>query len=376
MDMVKKNITIAITGGHVTPALALISEIRRMHPDWNLIWIGRRTALEGVNIESEEYRLIRKQGIRFLALTAGRFTRLWSFKTIYSLVKIPVGYVQALFYVARERPTIIVSFGGYIALPVVAAGAMLGIDCITHEQTHAPGLANRIIARFAKRVCVSFPETRAWFTKTKTVVTGLPIRRELLTAAKFLQTPVTGSLPVLYITGGGTGAVTLNAVMFPAIRRLTKTFIVIHQTGHPSFAQASRLRDDLPIVQKKHYIIAPYFDIGDLSGVLREAHIVIARAGANTVGELAAIGKVAILVPLPWSAAGEQRENASWLATNGGAVVLDQPGLTDARVQRSIHEIMTNYVNYQDRAARLARTFPRNGSLLLLGEIEHAIASI
>ena len=376
MDAAKKVSTIVITGGHVTPALAVVSEIRRVHPDWRILWIGRRTALEGIAIESEEYRLVRKQGIRFLTLTTGRFTRQWSLNTISSLVKIPVGYVQALFWLARVRPTIIVSFGGYVALPVVVAGAILRIPSITHEQTHVPGLANRIIAGLVGRICVSFPETSARFAKDKTVVTGLPIRHELLAAAKPLQTSAMEPTPVVYITGGSTGAVSLNTIVFPVVTHLTKTYIVIHQTGHPSFEQARSIRDDLPIVQKKRYIIAPFFDIEDLGGILRPARIVIARAGANTVWELALLAKVAILVPLPWSAGGEQKANALWLAQNGGAVVLDQQGLTDAKMERTIHAMMANYTRYQERAQRLSRTVPRKGSERFVEEIEQIVTSI
>lgn len=374
--MVRTTTTIAITGGHATPALAVVSEIKRLHPTWNLIWIGRRTALEGTRTESEEYRLVRKRGIRFLTLTAGRFTRLWSIRTILSLIKVPLGYMQALFYLIRERPTIIVSFGGYIALPVVLAGAVLGIPSITHEQTQVPGLANRIIARFARRICVSFFESLGWFPKNKTVVTGLPVRRELLAAAKSAPIRPTGSFPVLYITGGSTGAITLNSIVFPAIRQLTKTFTVFHQTGHPSFGQASRVRDSLPEAQKRRYVIVPFLGTEGVGQMLGSAQIVIARAGANTIGELAMLGNVAILVPLPWSAGGEQRSNALWLAQNGGAVILDQEGLTGETVERTIHELMADYASYQERASRLTRTFPRNGSERLVGEIEQIVASI
>lgn len=374
--MVKKNVTIAMTGGHVTPGLAVVSEIRRLHPEWRILWIGRRTALEGITVESEEYRLVTKQGIRFFTLTTGRFTRLWSIRTLFSLIKIPIGYAAALFWLARVRPAIIVSFGGYIALPVVTAGAMLGIPSLTHEQTLAPGLTNRIIAGLVDRICVSFPETRARFAKGKTVVTGLPIRGELLAAAKPLRLTQTESLPVVYITGGSTGAVSLNTVVFPLVTHLTEIYTVIHQTGHPSFTQAMRVRDELPMAQKERYRIAPFFDIEDLAGILSRARIVIARAGANTVGELAALGKVAILVPLPWSAGGEQKANALWLAQNGGSVVLDQQGLTDEAMERAIHEMMANYVRYQERAKRLVRTFPRDGSERLVEEIEQIVSSI
>lgn len=370
MKKTNEQIKLCITGGHITPAIALVEEVQRIHPDWEIVCIGRRFALEGEGIESQEMKLLGNYHIRFLPLTAGRLTRVLTLTTLWSLAKFPIGYFQAFRYLMREKPTLIVSFGGYIALPVVVAGVLLGIPCVAHEQTHVPGLANRIIARFAKRICVSFPEVASQFARAKTVVTGLPIRKGLFQPPQIISPSFDSSHELIYITGGSTGAVSLNALLFPLIRRLTQTYMVVHQTGNSSFVTALHVREDLSQKQKDRYVVSQTFDIQQLSWIFSHATLVIGRSGANTVGELAALGKVAVLVPLPWSAGGEQKKNALWLVRHGGAVILDQERLTPHALQQAIEATLKNIMQYQQKAKRLKEQFPRDGAHRLLREIE------
>jgi UDP-N-acetylglucosamine--N-acetylmuramyl-(pentapeptide) pyrophosphoryl-undecaprenol N-acetylglucosamine transferase len=309
-----------------------------------------------------------------VSITAGRLQRRFTLQTIPSVLKIPIGFVQACVYCIRERPSLIVSFGGYVSLPVAIAGWLCGIAVITHEQTLVAGLANRIIARIAKRVCVTFPETLAHFPKGKAVYTGLPVREGLFfppdTSPFALDTK---QYPLIYVTGGGTGAQSLNRLLFPVLPSLLKRYTIVHQTGEISFVEAQKIRESLPGNYKNRYIARSYIPTPTLSWILAHASLVVGRSGANTVMELAALGKVAILVPLPWSAGGEQQENAAWLVRNGGAIILTQRELTPKGFEQTIEAASGNLAPLQKRADAFAMHIPRDGTRRLIREIEHIL---
>jgi len=290
-----------------------------------------------------------------------------SWQTIPSILKIPVGCIQALWYCIREKPSLIVSFGGYVALPVAIAGWLCRIPVITHEQTLVPGLANRIIARIARRVCVTFPETLPRLPKGKAVITGLPMREGLFTPPK--KSPFVldrEHYPMIYVTGGGTGAQSLNRLLFPILPELLKKYTIVHQVGDASLVEAQ-------IIHNERYIVASYFSLTTVSWIFAHAALVIGRSGANTVMELAALGKVALLVPLPWSGGGEQQENAAWLVQNGGAVVLKQAELTPQILEHTIKATWANLASFQQRADACAQHIPRDGTKRLVREIEHIL---
>jgi UDP-N-acetylglucosamine--N-acetylmuramyl-(pentapeptide) pyrophosphoryl-undecaprenol N-acetylglucosamine transferase len=360
-----KKIIIAMCGGHITPALALIDALKDAG---SIVFFGRKYAIEGSRAQSAEYRLITERGIPFIPIAAGRLQRRITWRTIPSLLKIPVGCMQALWYCIRSRPSLIVSFGGYVALPVAIAGWICRIPVITHEQTLVPGLATRLIAGFARRVCVTFPETLPHFPKGKAVYTGLPMREELFHPPK--KAPVSLTIqeyPLMYITGGGTGARSLNRLLFPLLAELLKTYTIVHQVGDASLIEAQKIHHD-------RYIAASYFPLTTVSWILAHAALVVGRSGANTVMELAALGKVGVLVPLPWSAGGEQQANAAWFVAHGGGIVLDQRRLTPRLLADAIADVQKNSESFKTRAAAFAPEVPRDGARLLLHEIKQVIA--
>lgn len=365
-----------ICGGHVTPAIATIDILTR-DKNIDIVFIGRKYAMEGDRHISAEYTLIQEKSVRFLPIIAGRLQRTFSVQTIPSLLKIPAGFIQAVRYCLTEHPVLIVSFGGYVALPVALAGWLLHIPVITHEQTLAPGLANRIIERIATRVCVTFDETLQKFTKEKTIVTGLPMREELFSPSKTAPYVMeTKKYPLLYITGGSTGAHTLNRLLFPVIGELVKKYTVIHQTGSFSHDAAVAIRSALPENARARYIIESFTTLPQLSWILGHAFFVIGRSGANTTMELSALGKVAILVPLPWSAGNEQLLQAKWLAIHGGAVVVEQNTLTSTTVLKHIQEVEKSYDELHKRAEVFAPSIPRDGAARLAQEIQNRFKSL
>ncbi|MFZ5844869.1 MAG: UDP-N-acetylglucosamine--N-acetylmuramyl-(pentapeptide) pyrophosphoryl-undecaprenol N-acetylglucosamine transferase [Patescibacteria group bacterium] len=364
-----KKYKVFVTGGHLTPAMAVIEELTKETKRWEIVFIGRIHQLEGDQGLSEEYRIIKKLGLKFLPLTTGRFTRVFSFETLISLSKIPLGLVTAFRYCLEEKPGIIISFGGYLALPVVVAGAILGIPTITHEQTRAIGLANRVISFFARRICVSYREMVRQFPPHKTVFTGLPIRRQIFDPPREISLTILLNYPLLYIMGGTTGASSLNELVYPGLAGLTTKYMVVHQTGRLSYERALSFRQKLSQAQQEHYLPVPYLDTLEHAWVLSRAALVVGRSGANSVGEIAATGKVAVFIPLPWSAGGEQQKNARYLVDRGSAVMLNQQKLDPLALVATIEETFSHLSQYQKRAEEIAREFPRDGARLFVKEI-------
>ncbi|MBI3577718.1 UDP-N-acetylglucosamine--N-acetylmuramyl-(pentapeptide) pyrophosphoryl-undecaprenol N-acetylglucosamine transferase [Candidatus Gottesmanbacteria bacterium] len=344
--------TIFITGGHVTPAIAVIEEIRKRKLPWRIVFVGRKNALEGEKTVSPEYSEITGMGIPFLSLVAGRITRTVTPFIFLSWLKIPFGFFQAFWYVALYRPKLVISFGGYVAVPMAIAAAVFRIPVVTHEQTLRLGLANRIISIFAKKVFYSF-------------VTGLPVRQALFHPPANPTFKIPKDKPILYITGGSTGAVSLNERLHPLLKDMRHTWCIIHQLGQQSH------REELGDT----YVTAPYFSTTDVAWIYKHADLVIARAGANTVWELAALGKIALLVPLPWSAAEEQRKNAQWLAAKGSAVVLEQRDATAERLKQIIDEMIKNKSQRLAAAKELSAHMPRDGAKRMVDEIATMVAA-
>ncbi len=366
---------IFITGGHLTPALAVVDEIIRQKLPWEILFIGRTYALEGSSDTSKEYEEIQKRHILFLPLVAGRISRVFTFWSLVSWVKIPFGFLQAFWYVVLYRPDFILTFGGYIAFPVALAGWICHIPIITHEQTMRMGLANKMISIMAKKVLVSFEQTIPNNHISKYVMTGLPIRHELFSPPSDPSFSISDKTPVLYITGGSTGAVTLNELLFPLIEKLITRYIVIHQTGVSSFHTAEQLKITIPKPGQNRYIISPHFGVSDVAWIYKHADMVIGRSGANTVCEMAAFGKIALLVPLPWSANGEQLENANWLARDGGAYVVMQKDANSVSIYNALTSLWSNRKTLGVKAHTLSIKYSADGAAKIVDVLAHNVLS-
>lgn len=353
--------TILITGGHITPALATIDEIQSRFPHWNIRFVGRKTALEGTSTASEEYRMVQALGIPFVPIDAGRVKRDGSLWTLWSLCKIPIGLAQSFWYIWRQKPDIVLSFGGYVAVPVVIAAWISHIPVVTHEQTTQPGLANRFIARVARVVCTSFPKQEKQFF-AKTTHTGLPIRKSLFVQVSHSAFSVEKTVPMVFITGGSTGSMSINTVVYRALPDLLRRYTIIHQTGRLSIDMAAREKSLLPKHLSHRYIPVPYLDLEDYRWVVQHADLMVGRSGANTVMEAAALGKIAVWIPLPWAANNEQKSNAQFLVDAGSAMILPQRILSTATLLASVASMLEKQDMYLARASTLAGTIPQHAA--------------
>ena len=365
--------TLFISGGHMTPAVAVIDEIRERKLPWDIVFIGRKNSLEGTRIESVEYQEMKRRGIPFEPLVTGRISRVLTPWAVWSVLKIPIGLIQAMYYVVRHRPVLVLSFGGYIGAPVVVAARLFNIPIVVHEQTRVMGLSNRLIAKLARVVLLSYSSNHG--DGRKVYYTGLPIRKELFHPPKHPSFQIGSEKPILYFTGGSTGAVTLNDALFPIIETLIHDWTIIHQTGAVSYAKALALKAMLPKNVKDRYIVSHYFSVSDVSWILCQATIVVGRSGANTVGELAALGIVSILIPLPWSGANEQQENAWWLQSQGAAIVVPQDRDTGKQIIAAINTLTSHRKTYQDAAQTLQQSIPKDASSSLVDKLVKIIGS-
>lgn len=330
----KKNYSskIVITGGHLTPALATLNELKKKGYN-KIFWIGVKKNQAGNSKETAEYLTIAKESIPFFSLRTGKLIRNWEFSTFFYGLKqcflIPVGFFNALILILRIRPAIVISFGGFLALPVVFWANLFRIKIVTHEQTQILGLANKIIAKLANKVLISWKSSEKFFPKAKTVFTGNPIRREILYSKSLTLTrDFDKTRPILFVMGGNQGSHHINDKIFEILPKLLEDFNVIHQTGNSEatgdYTKALRIKESLNSFVSLRYNVKDYISSEEIGEALNSSTIIICRAGANTVTELLAIGKLSIIIPLPKSSYNEQVKNALLIESTGLGYYLPQ----------------------------------------------------
>lgn len=346
MTSIKK---ILITGGHVTPALAVIDRLKERSNYLHVVFVGRKyTSDSEKHLESFEYKEVSARRIPFIHLSTGRLTRIISFNTIKNLFYIPKGFLSAWRILKEEKPNAILSFGGYIALPIAFAAKLQKIPVYTHEQTIVPGLANTYIAQFANTIFLSFPESAMYFKNKNIVLSGNPLRNSIFKHAKsFLRKK---DKPCIYVTGGSLGAHAVNTMVEGILSELLEQYYVIHQTGNVKefhdFERLSTLRDALPQELKERYIVREHISDDEIGSIYNEADLVIGRAGANTFFEVIALQKPTIFIPLPWSAHDEQEHHAQiFKKYKTGEVVHQSEG--SAQLLKIVNQILTKKEEYK-----------------------------
>jgi UDP-N-acetylglucosamine--N-acetylmuramyl-(pentapeptide) pyrophosphoryl-undecaprenol N-acetylglucosamine transferase len=290
-------------------------------------WIGSHHGIEA--------RRVPAAGIPYFPIRTGKLRRYWSLRNVGDLAfNVPAGLVQAGLVLRRARPRVVFATGGFVALPVALAAASTGISVVVHEQTAVPGLANRITARVARRIAITFEASARWFPADRVVVTGNPLRPELRAGsradatARFRLDP---ALPLAYITGGALGAHRINRVVGETLARLLERAQLIHQcgdnaeTGDRAWLESKRA--SLPAALAARYHVVPYLD-RELPGVYATVDLVIGRSGAGTVNECCQLGLAALYIPLPGTSGDEQTANARLVESRGGCAVLPQASLT------------------------------------------------
>lgn len=348
---------ILITGGHITPALSLLPLLARDE----LLFIIRKHAYEGDTNPSYEYQTISDLGFSFKTITTGRLQRHFTLHTIPSLLKIPLGFIQSLAIVSSYKPEVVLSFGGYVALPVCLAANFLGVPIVTHEQTVKVGLTNRIISKIARKICVAFSASLDFFPTAKTVVVGNPLRMELFDPPKNapFQFPQGKDLPILYITGGSGGSHSINELVFNILGKLLTKYNVIHQTGSISLfndyeklvAKRKKLSGELA----KRYILRKHLNVNELAWIYKNTDMLIGRSGANTIYEILTFGIPSLLIPLAVAGNAEQVANARLAEKSGLGKILPQEKLTGEKLLAVINSMIQDLDKYKNQATAAAK---------------------
>lgn len=369
---------IVITGGHLTPALAVIDELIKKD-QWQILFIGRKYASEWEKTPSVESIIIPDQGIWFAPIAAGRFPRHFNRYALFSALKIPLGFFQAFFYLLRFRPQVILSFGGYVSLPVVIAGWLLGIPSLTHEQAVIKGLATKISAPFVKKMAVSWPSSLKYFPPEKAVLTGNPVRKEIFKSKEKIwqRLDFPQNLPLVFITGGNQGSHVINQAVESVLPRLLEIANVFHQSGHlqalGDFEKLIKARQKLSPQLRKRYHVKKYLSAEEMGTFLNKANLVVSRAGANTLSEIAALGKPVLFIPLPWLYQDEQTRNAQMLVEAGTAEILPQKDLSGGSLYQRIKRMIQNLPSYEKKASIAKRLIRLKAAQKIVAEIEKLV---
>lgn len=321
------------TAGHVTPNLALLPSLKK--EDFEIHYIGSYNGIER--------RLIEDAGIPYDGISSGKLRRYFDLKNISDPLRVLKGYREALKLMKKYKPDVVFSKGGFVAVPVVLAAKHYKIPTIIHESDMTPGLANKICIPSAKKVCCNFPETIQYLPEDKAVLTGSPIREELLCGdrlAGLQYTHLSSNLPVILVIGGSLGSVTLNQAIRSILPTLLKEFQIIHVCGKGNL--------DESLIGTSGYVPYEYVD-KPLRHFFAAADLVISRAGANSICEILALRKPNILIPLSATASrGDQILNANSFANQGFSTVLEEEVLTSDTLNRAILETYKNRQSYMD----------------------------
>lgn len=316
------------TGGHIFPIVAIIRELKKISKEkLDFFYLGPK--------DEFGQEILSKEGVKIKNVLTGKWRRYIEPKSILNnivdIFKIPIGFFQALFYLLVWYPDLIFSKGGFGSIPAVIAGWILRIPIFLHESDIFPGMSNRILSKFALEIFTSFPNTPC-VPKKKTILVGNPIRSEILNvskeeAVKFFN--LTGQKPIILILGGSQGAQRINEKILEILNELLKNFEVIHQTGKQNFNTVKKEAEVILLEELKNfYHPFPFFNEMEIKMAYTAADLIISRAGAGTIFEIAAFAKPSILIPLPEAAQNHQFHNAYEFSKTGATIVLLEENFT------------------------------------------------
>lgn len=355
------------TGGHLYPALAVADLIREKDPTAELLFVGTEDGLESL--------VVPQRGYSFRKISAVKWPRklnLQMFGVLKSLLK---GYCQGLRIVKEFSPNAVFATGGYVSVPLVLAAASRGVPVYLHEQNLIPGLANKLLSRWAKAVFITFPMDRRFFPKsTKVIYSGLPVRKEILTAKREDGLRFFGldpDLPTVLVTGGSRGARAINQAMarvysllqddnaFPRLQ-------FIHLCGREEYHRFCKHLAIQGIKEEKigRLIVRPYLE--EMGYGLAVADLIISRAGAATLAEITVRGIPAILIPYPYAAGNHQYHNALMLAKEKAAFLITEKELTPQRLYDALREVILNEELRREMSSNMLRFgMPEAGEIIV-----------
>lgn len=336
------------TGGHLFPGIAIAQAFIGKEPSSRILFVGAGNAFETTTVKKAgfDHRSIPVEGIK------GR----GYLKQIKSVLKIPKSMLESLNIIRDFKPDMVIGVGSYSSGPVVFTARLLGVKTALHEQNIIPGITNRILSRFADRIYVSFEETKKRLSPARAILTGNPLRKEIIDASDNnfpAGTPNSGSHFNIMILGGSQGAHKINTAVTEALTLLTNKdkYFFTHQTGNQDeeYVAGAYKKSGIPCEVK------PFFE--DMGRRYREADLIICRAGAMTVSEITAIGLGAIFIPYPYAADDHQTLNARFLSDSGAADMIQEKDLT----AKILSEKIEYYAEHPEELYKMASAAKKFG---------------
>ena len=328
------------TGGHLFPALAVAGGVRRQIIGSEVLFIGTGRQIDARALADCDFsrKVINFSGIKGLGMSG----------LLHAASRFPQALIQSLLIIRKFKPELVFGVGGYVTGPVLLAAKILRVPICIHEQNSVPGLANRLAGRLADAICISLP-CNPPFAKKKTVLTGNPVRKEILAAAS-RQKKVSDVFVTLLALGGSQGARRVNALFLEAVKILKAEgakIRIIHQTG---VNDEEAMRKGYEEIGVRAEVAAFFVDMADL---YTRADLVVSRAGATTLAELAVMGLPAVLIPFPYAADDHQTTNAGYYVKGGGARMLRERKLSGRKLAEGIDAILQDRPRLRKMAAAM-----------------------
>lgn len=364
------------TGGHISPVLAVVTELTKLDKSVEILFVGSE--------DGQESKFIPQTGIKYAAISAGKFRRYHQsnilnlidpstfFKNIAGLFRFVRGYFQAREIISEYDPDVVFAKGGYVSLPVGLAAKSLHYPLVIHESDSVMGLANKLLAKRADKVCVSYPiKSYQDIDREKLIYSGNPVRDDIYGGKKenaVKELKLDPDLHTIMVIGGSQGSLMINQIVSEALKDLLTKYQIIHVAGERDYDwlgfQASKLDLDL---QKR------YFLYNFLSGNLKDAYaasdLVISRAGNNVIAELAALHRPTILIPLSTSANSHQLSNAKIISRMGAAMLLLQDNLSAKTLIRKIDYLFDNPEEMRAMSEKISTLATPDAAKIVSGEI-------
>ncbi|MGW8312242.1 MAG: undecaprenyldiphospho-muramoylpentapeptide beta-N-acetylglucosaminyltransferase [Desulfuromonadales bacterium] len=347
------------TGGHLFPAIALAEQLKRDEPQGNVLFVGTARGLEA--------RLLPELGWPLATIEMSGWAGLGWLARLKVLGKLMKSFGQSKRILQQFKPDVVVGVGGYASVPVLLASKVMGIPFIIHEQNAWPGLANRLLGRWAKRVCLSFSEADRAFHSSATVVTGNPVRAAMENCPGL---PENG--PCLLVFGGSQGARSINQAVLKALPFLQAwqgRLTIVHQSGQGDYETTLKGYQEAGWPM---YDVQPF--IKDMAAAYANATLVICRAGATTLAELTACGRPAILIPYPYAAAGHQSSNARAMVIKGAAMMMEENDLTPERLAKLVDGLLHDRSSLLSMAGAAKQLARRGAAARLMHECRAVLA--
>ena len=319
------------TAGHVTPNIALLPRLKE--EGFEILYVG---SYDGI-----EKKLIQKEGIPYRGISSGKLRRYFDLKNFTDPFRVLKGFGEAASIIKEFQPDVVFSKGGYVSVPVVRAAGMKHIPVVIHESDMTPGLANKLSYGAASKICCNFPETFSLLPEDKAVLTGSPIRAELLSGDPEKARELTGftpDKPVLLVIDGSLGSRAVNEAVRRDLSLLLEEFSVLHLCGKGNL--------DESLLDTKDYLQFEYVS-EELKDYFALADIMVSRAGANSICEILALRKPNVLIPLSAKASrGDQILNAQSFEKQGYSLVLEEENMNDQSLMDAVHKVWSEKDSY------------------------------